>query len=99
MPALLLNLKIIFLLFLIIIEFVIYFVPCLIPNFISTLIWFIPSIYQLYSFIFTTKKYELRIRIYLFLISPIIVILYVPICILLYIGYSTFITLICPIMT
>ncbi len=103
MSTLYLTQRIIFLLILIIIDFIIYFIPicilCLIPNFIITLIWFFPSIHQLYSFIFIIKECDLRIRIYLFLISPIIIILYIPICIGLYIGYSILITLISPLIT
>ncbi len=96
-------LKYVFLLILIFIDFIIYFLPvcilCLIPNLIFTLIWYFPSMYQLYSFIFTSKEYELRERIYLFLVSPIIVFLYIPSCIILFIEYSIFVTLISPLVT
>ncbi len=103
MSTLYLTQRIIFLLILIIIDFIIYFIPicilCLIPNFLITLFWFFPSIHQLYSLIFTKKECDLRIRIYLFSISPMIIILYVPICIGTYIGYSVLITLIFPLIT
>jgi hypothetical protein len=98
-----LIIKFIFLLILILLEFIIYFVPvlllCLIPNLFMSLFWLFPSIYQLYLYIFTEKKCDLRIRIYLFLISPIFIILYVPSFILLSIGYSILITLVLPFLT
>ncbi len=103
MSALFLTQRGIFLLILVITDFILYFIPiflsCLIPNFLITLIWFFPSIYQLYSFIFTIKECDIRIRIYLFFTSPIIILLYIPTCIVLYIGYIILITLICPFIT
>src|SRR6266498_116413 len=96
-------LKFVFLPTLILLELILNFIPiyilCLIPNLITTLIWYIPSIYQLYNFIFTKSELDLRISIYLFLLSPVIIILYIPTCILLFIGYSIFIGLIVPIIT
>jgi hypothetical protein len=80
-----------------IIDFALYFMPIcifLISNIITTLIWYFPSIYQLYSFIFTEKVIDLRIRIYLLLFSPLIIVLYIPICVIVFIGYSTFFILI-----
>src|SRR2546429_5605835 len=81
-----------------IIDFILYhitiFMLFLITNFITTLIWYFPSIYQLYSFIFTEKEIDLRIRIYLFLFSPLIIISYIPFCIIVFIGYGIFVTLI-----
>lgn len=91
------------LLILILLEFIIYFIPilvlCLIPNFFMALFWLFPSIYQLYSHIFAEKKCDLRIRIYLFLSSPIFIIFYVPSFILLSIGFSILITLVFPLLT
>src|SRR5436305_6112409 len=88
----LLIIRFVFFAILILLDFIIYFIPvltlCLIPNLFTTLFWFFPSIYQTYSYIFTTRKYDLRIKIYLFLLSPIIIICYIPIFILLSIGYS-----------
>src|SRR5438034_9666343 len=87
----------------IILDFIIYFLPIclsvLIPNLFVTLILYFPSIYQLYSFVFTAKECDLRIRIYLFLFSPVIIILYIPCCIITFIGFVIFITLINPIIT
>jgi hypothetical protein len=71
----------------------------LIINFIITLIWYFPSIYQFYSFIFIAKEYNLRIRIYLLILSPIIIILYIPIIVIYLIGYGIFFSLINPLMT
>src|SRR3954462_4268757 len=89
------------LLILIFLEFI-YLLPIymlsLIINFIITLIWYFPSIYQLYSFIFTAKEYNLKIRIYLLLLSPIIIILYIPIIIICFIEYGIFLSLINPLM-
>lgn len=80
----------------------IYLIPIyilsLIINLIITLVWYFPSIYQLYSFIFTEKEYDLRIRIYLFLLSPIIIILYIPFSIICSIGYCIFISLVNPLI-
>jgi hypothetical protein len=75
------------------------YVLSLIVNFIITLIWLFPSIYQLYLFIFTAKEYSLRIRIYLLLLSPIIIILYIPIIVICFIGYGIFLSLVNPLMT
>lgn len=87
----------------IILDFIIYILPVcllvLIPNLFISLIWYLPSIYQLYSFIFTTKEEKFRIRIYLFILSPIIIILYIPCCIITFIAYIIFITIINPIVT
>lgn len=95
--------RIIFFSIFVIIDSIIYFIPiftlCLIPNFVITIIWYLPSIYQLYSFIFTKKKVDLRIKIYLFLLSPLIIILYIPLCIIIFIGYSINITLIRRLIT
>jgi hypothetical protein len=86
----------------VLIDFIIYLLPVcllvLIPNLFISLIWYLPSIYQLYSFIFTTKEFDLRIRTYLFILSPIIIILYIPCCIITFISFIIFITLINPIM-
>src|SRR5581483_5249053 len=93
-----LFIRFVYLSILILLDFIIYFIPilmlCLIPNLFITLFWFLPSSYQIYFYICTKKKYEsLRIKIYSLLLFPIIIILYVPICILLSIGYGIFITL------
>src|SRR2546430_10338807 len=84
-------------------DFIIYLLPMhmfgLIINFIIALIWYLPSIYQLFSFIFTEKEYDLRIRIYLLLFSPIIIILYIPFFVIYSIGYGIFFSLINPLIT
>jgi hypothetical protein len=67
-------------------------------NFIITLIWYFPTIYQLYSFIFMAKEYYLRIRIYLLLFSPIVIISYIPYFLIYSIGYCIFISLINPLI-
>src|ERR1700742_1516331 len=89
------------LLILILLEFI-YLLPVyvlsLIVNFILTLIWYFPSIYQLYSFIFTAKEYDLKIRIYLLLFSPIIIILYIPIIVIYFIGYGIFLSSVNPLI-
>src|ERR1051325_10983475 len=97
-------LKFVFLVILILLDFIIYLLPIytlsLIINFILTLIWYLPSIYQLYSFIFTTKEYDLRIKIYLLLFfSPIIIALYIPLFIIHSVGYGIFFSLINPLIT
>jgi len=74
------------------------YISSLIINFIITLIWYFPSIYQLYLFIFIEKEYDLRIRIYLLLISPIIIVLYIPFFIIYSIGYAIFFSLINPLI-
>jgi hypothetical protein len=71
----------------------------LVINFIIMLIWYFPSIYQLYLFISTAKGYDLRIRIYLLFFSPIIIVLYILFFVIYYIGYSVFISLINPLIT
>jgi hypothetical protein len=90
------------LIIMIVIEFIylspIYLLSLMI-NFIITLIWYFPSIYQFYSFIFTAKEYNLRIRIYLLILSPIIIILYIPMNVIYLIGYGIFLSLINPLMT
>jgi len=87
---------------LILLDFIIYSIPTciliLVPNLFTTFFWYLPSIYQFYSFIFTEKEYDLRIRIYSFLFSPLIIILYIPFCIMMLIGFNIFITLINPII-
>src|SRR5436190_14942934 len=86
------------LLILITIDSIFYFIPiyilCLISNIITTLIWYFPSIYQLYSFIFTEKDFNLRLKIYLFVFSPVIIILYIPICVVIFIVYGIFVNFI-----
>src|ERR1044072_1881930 len=103
MFSLLLMLKRFFLFILIMIDFSLYFIPifllCFIPNFLITLIWFFPSIFQLCSFILINKEWDLRIKIYLFLISPIIILLYLLIGIGTYVYYRILITLIFPLIT
>src|SRR2546430_2726728 len=83
---------------LILVDSILYFIPiftlCLISNFVITLIWYFPSIYQLYSFIFAEKDFDLRIRIYSFIFSPLIIVLYIPFCVVVFIGYSIFLNLI-----
>ena len=90
--------KIIYFPILIIIDTILYLIPiftlCIIPNFIITLIWYLPSICQLYSFIITEKEFDLRIRIYLFIFSPLIIVSYIQLCVIIFIGYGIFITLI-----
>jgi hypothetical protein len=97
------TIRIVFFSILIILESIIYLIPiltlCLIPNFVITIIWYLPSIYQLYSYIFIKKKLNLRIRIYLFLFSPLIIIMYIPLCFIIFIGYSINIILIRRLMT
>src|SRR4051794_10119299 len=97
------SLRFYFLATLIFLEFILNFIPIyilfLITNLMTTLIWYIPSIYQLYIFIFTANEFDLRIRVYLFFFSPMIIILYIPICTLLFVGYSIFITLVVPLAT
>src|ERR1043165_5574849 len=103
MFGLLLMGKPVLLLILVLIDFALYFIPicilCLIPNLLITLIWFVPSIYRLYSLIFAKKEWDLRIRISLFFVSPVIIVSFIPICIGTCIGYSIRITLIFPLMT
>ena len=95
--------KIIFLVFLIFLDCIIYLLPTYILslalNFFVTLIWYLPSIYQFYSFVFTTNEYDLRVRIYLLLFSPIIIILYIPFFITYSIGYGIFFSLVNPLIT
>src|SRR5690242_18223139 len=94
--------KLVFLVILILLDFthlLPIYVLSLIINLIITLIWYLPLIYQLYSFIFTTKEYDLRIKIYLFLSSPIIIALYVPLFIIYSVGYGIFFSLINPLIT
>lgn len=95
--------RIFFFSILIIFESIIYFIPIfilgLIPNFLITLIWYLPSLYQLYSFIFIKEKLKLRIRIYLIFFSPLIILLYIPLCIIIFIGYSINIILIRQLIT
>src|ERR1051325_7129146 len=85
---------------LIVLDFIIYFLPiltlcCLIPNLLLT---YVSSILHIYSCIFE-NKYDLKIRIYLFLSFPIIIILYIAIFTSLFIGFSIFMTLIDPLIT
>ena len=81
---------------LIIIDTILYLIPiftlCIIPNFIITLIWYLPSIYQLYFV--TEKEFDLRIRIYLFIFLSLIIVSYIQLCVIIFIGYGIFITLI-----
>src|SRR5436305_10261290 len=73
--------KFVYLANLILFDFIIYLphnLLSLIIKLITTFIWYFPTIYRLYSFIFTAKEYDLRTRIYLFIFSPIIVTLYIP---------------------
>lgn len=99
----LITIKFIFLTILIFLDFIIYLLPMyilgLIINLIITLIWYLPFIYQFYSFIFTTKEYNLRTKIYLLLFSPIIIILYIPFFITYFVVYGIFISLINPLIT
>src|SRR6266542_4492033 len=92
-----------FILILIFLECIIYLLPIyilsLILNIFITLIWHFPLIYQFYSFIFTAKEYNLRVRIYLLLFSPIIIILYIPLFIIYFIWYGIFFSLINPLIT
>src|SRR6266542_5386350 len=97
------KIKFIFLVFLIFLDFILYLLPTYILsltlNVFITLIWYFPSIYQFYSFIFTAKEYDLRVRIYLLLFSPIIFILYIPFFIIYSIVYGIFFSLINPLIT
>src|SRR5436190_5105820 len=96
-------LKFVFLVILILLDFIIYLLPIytlsLIINFVITLIWYLPSIYQLYSFIYTTKEYDLRIKIYLILSSPLIIALYIPLFIIYSVGCEIFFSLMNPLIT
>lgn len=88
---------------LIFLDFIIFLMPTyilsLIINFLIILIWYFPSLYQLYSFIFTTKEYDSKMRIYLLLISLIIIVLYIPFFTIYSIGYAIFFSLINPLIT
>src|ERR1051325_4927850 len=96
----LIIIKFVTLAILILLDFIIYLSPSilsLIIKLITTLIWYFPSIYQLYSFIFT-REYDLKARIYLLIYSPIIIILYIPFFVIYSIGHFILFLFIIPLI-
>ncbi|RHZ88754.1 hypothetical protein Glove_21g276 [Diversispora epigaea] len=86
---------------LILVDFIIYFLPvlflCTLSNNFILITYFFDNIYYLYYLIFKNKYLGPNCKLILFLISPLPILFYFPIGILISICYTIWITLIYPI--